>query len=91
MIKLDLKFHGTIIKNKDGTVVPDDQWVCFLAKDNAFPSTLLFYLEKCKELGAGAEQIASVEKLIEKVQTWRAANPELCKVPDVHPGEIKER
>lgn len=88
-MKLDGKFHGTIIKNKDGSVVPEDRWVCFLAKDNAFPATLMFYREECERIGAEPEQLSAVDDLIERVLVWRSRHQELCKVPDVQPGEIK--
>jgi hypothetical protein len=31
-MKLDGKFYGVVIRNKDQSVVPPDQWVVFLAK-----------------------------------------------------------
>lgn len=90
-MKLDGKFQGTIVKNKDGSVVPADQWVCFLAKDNAFPPTLQFYMEECQRQGAAREQVDAVAALLDRVLAWRREHPELCKVPDVHPGEIQTR
>jgi hypothetical protein len=36
MTKLDAKFYGNIFKAKDNSQVPDDEYVVFLAKDNAF-------------------------------------------------------
>ena len=81
MEKLDSKFTGTIIKVKDGTTVPDDEYMVFLAKDNAFPDTLKFYLSKCIELGADDEQIMAVSRAILRVDEWRAAHPDLCHVP----------
>ncbi len=87
-MKLDGKFHGIIAKNKDGTIVPQDQWMCFLAKDNAVPATLEFYIQECTRLGAKSEQIEAVRSMIDRVLDWRAANPTLCKVPDVQAGEI---
>lgn len=36
MEKLDAKFYGEIRKVKDGAVVPEDEYVVFLAKDTAF-------------------------------------------------------
>lgn len=88
-MKLDGKFHGIIAKNKDGTIVPQDQWMCFLAKDNAVPATLEFYYEECKRQGAALDQLNAVKAMIERVTAWRAANPKLCKVPDVQAGELK--
>jgi hypothetical protein len=86
--KLDGKFHGVIVKNKDQSVVPQDQWVVFLAKDNAFPATLKFYREECERQGALPGQLSAVDDMIDRVTTWRRENPSLCKTPDVRSGEI---
>lgn len=86
--KLDAKFHGVIVKNKDQTIVPQDQWVVFLAKDNAFPATLRFYRSECERQGANPEQLRAVDDMIERLEAWRDFNSHLCKTPDVHPGEI---
>lgn len=88
-MKLDGKFHGVIVKNKDGSVVPQDQWMCFLAKDNAVPSMLDGYLASCEALGAGARQLESVRDMIDRVDKWRRENPDLCKTPDTDQGEIQ--
>lgn len=82
MQKLDLKFYGEIRKVKNDTVVPDDQWMCFLIKDDAFPATLEFYYRECERQGADEEQLAAVRKTINRTHAWREANPELCKTPD---------
>lgn len=88
-MKLDGKFHGVIVKNKDQSIVPQDQWMVFLAKDNAFPATLAFYREECLRQGASREQVRAVEDLCERVGQWRREHPELCKTPDVNPGELQ--
>lgn len=80
--KLDKKFYGTIRKVKDGSIVPSDQYVVFLAKDTAFAVVLPLYLRQCIFMGCDAEQIAAVEKLIDNVNMWRAANPDKLKKPD---------
>jgi hypothetical protein len=81
-VKLDAKFYGAIYKAKDNSSVSDDQYMVFLAKDNAFPATLAFYLEECVRLGADAEHIESVMRTQRRLNEWREANPDLCKVPD---------
>lgn len=86
--KLDGKFHGIIAKNKDQSIVPQDQWLVFLAKDNALPDTLRFYREECSRLGASPEQLAAVNALLVRVLRWRSENHSLCKTPDVQKGEI---
>lgn len=88
MRKLDGKFHGVIVKNKDQSIVPQDQWVVFLAKDNAFPATLNFYLEECRRQGAGEDQLKAVAEMIQRLLVWRLQNKDLCKTPNVQAGEI---
>lgn len=80
--KLDAKFTGVIVKVKDGTIVPDDEYVVFLAKDSAFAAVLPAYRDKCIELGADMEQIQSVNRMLDRVDAWRAANPDKLKTPD---------
>jgi len=81
-VKLDAKFYGAIYKAKDGSSVPDDQYMVFLAKDNAFPATLQFYLDECVRLGADQEHCESVMRTQRRLKEWREANPDMCKVPD---------
>lgn len=85
--KLDAKFSGVIFKIKDGSIVPDDQYMVFLAKDNAFAEMLPMYRAKCIDLGADQEHIAAVDRTIERLKKWRAANVLACKVPDAK-GEL---
>jgi hypothetical protein len=80
--KLDAKFSGVIFKIKDGSIIPDDEYVVFLASDSAFAATLPTYIEKCRELGADKEQIAAVERLMARLDMWRANNQHRLKVPD---------
>ena len=42
-MKLDKKFVGQITKVKDGSIVGEDEYVVFLAKDTAFASILPTY------------------------------------------------
>jgi len=87
-MRLDSKYRGTIIKNKDSTVIPQDEYIVFRPADNALPATLECYKEECLRVGAKNEQLEAVVALIERVRAWRAAHPERCKVPDVEPGEL---
>ena len=82
MTKLDAKFYGQIFKAKDSSRVPDDEYVVFLAKDNAFAAVLPLYLEQCIKMDADEAQIEAVTAMIGRVDQWRAANPDRCKVPD---------
>lgn len=81
-MKLDAKFYGEIRKVKDGSVVPDDEYVVFLAKDNAFAAVLPYYREICVKMCADAEQIAAVDRMMDRLYEWRSANPHRLKVPD---------
>jgi len=81
-MKLDAKFYGVIVKAKDGTIVPEDEYVVFLAKDNAFFNILLKYREECIKLGADTEQINAVTRMIERASYWRVNNQHRLKVPD---------
>jgi hypothetical protein len=82
MKKLDAKFYGEVRKAKDNSRVPDDEYVVFLAKDNAFCAILPAYLEECIRLGADQEQIDAVLQMMERLREWRANNPDRCKTPD---------
>jgi len=82
MKKLDAKFYGIIHKVKDDSVVSCDEYVVFLAKDNAFAAVLPLYREKCVDLGCDQEQIAAVDRLIERVGEWRNSNLHRLKNPD---------
>lgn len=86
--KLDGKFHGIIVKNKDASVVPPDEWIVFLAKDDAVLPTLQFYLHECHKIGAAPDQLRAISALIGRVKEWRDLNPDRCKVPDVEPDEL---
>jgi hypothetical protein len=59
-MKLDAKFYGEIRKVKDDSIVPDDEYVVFLAKDNAFAEILPIYRDRCITMGCDDEQIAAV-------------------------------
>lgn len=80
--KLDKKFYGRIFKVKDSTLVPDDQYVVFLAKDNAFAKLIEQYPQICEELGCDAKQVEMAKQVVENVKRWRGEHEDLCKNPD---------
>ena len=82
--KLDKKFYGTIYKVKDDTALTPDEYVVFLAKDNAFAAILPMYKAKCIEMGCDKEQIAAVDQLIHNVNEWRNHHIDKLKNPDAH-------
>jgi hypothetical protein len=81
-MKLDAKFYGNIFKIKDNSTVPDDEYVVFLAKDNAFANILPQYLAECIRLGADKEQVEAVTRIMDRLFTWRQAHPDRLKTPD---------
>ncbi len=82
MTNLDAKFYGTVLKVKNDEPVHADEFVVFLAKDNAFPATLQFYRDECIRLGADPEQVQAVNRMMDRLEAWRKANPDRLKVPD---------
>jgi hypothetical protein len=84
--KLDAKFTGVIHKVKDGTIVPDDQWVVFLAKDTVFSEMFRDphsgYVARLKEHNADAEQIAAAIRMETRLIMWRRYNSHMLKIPD---------
>jgi hypothetical protein len=81
-MKLDAKFYGEIFKVKDDTRVADDEFMVFLAKDNAFALTLPIYLHICIALGCDQEHVDSVRRTMARLVRWRADNPKRLKNPD---------
>jgi hypothetical protein len=88
---VDLKFQFLATHVITGQTHSQDDGIVFLAKDDAFPGTLQAYLQECQRLGAKKEQLEGVKRLIKRVEAWRAAHPDLCKVPDVEPGPEADR
>ena len=82
MEKLDAKFYGEIRKVKDDSLVPDDEYMVFLAKDNAFADMIFYYRDRCIALGCDKEQIESIQRGIDRLLKWRGENLERCKNPD---------
>ena len=86
-MKMDHKYNGEIFKN-DGTVVPEDEWIVFRAKDQVVPMMLDFYLMKCIELNANSFHVKEIELLINRVNQFQYANPKRCKVPDTFESDM---
>ena len=81
-MKMDAKFYGEIRKAKDGSIVPDDEYIVFLVKDNAFALVLPIYASVCAALSADVDQIQAVNAMVERAMRWRCAHPDRLKVPD---------
>ena len=88
-MRLDSKVHGTLIRNKDGLEIPEDEFIVFRPADNVVPETLEFYRLLLIKQGASPEQVDAVIALEMRVETWRKAHPGRCKVADVQPGELQ--
>jgi hypothetical protein len=86
---MDGKVHGTLVRNKDGREIPADEFIVFRPSDNAVSAMLVFYRNKCMELGASAEQVSATLALESRVSQWRRGHPDRCKVADVQPGELQ--
>jgi hypothetical protein len=71
--------------NADGRLTPLDGMPRFtmLAKDDVAPAVISFYIDQCRAVG-WYEQADQVELALDELEGWRAAHPELCKMPD-HP------
>jgi hypothetical protein len=83
-MKLDGKFYGEIRKAKDDSLVGEDEYVVFLAKDDAFAQVLPIYRLACLGLGCDAAQLASLDRMIARVNEWREWHPDRCKKPDAN-------
>lgn len=88
-MKLDAKFYveGHLRKVKDDSIVPDDEFVVFLAKDNCLVALLALYEQMLSDRLADHRQIDAVRRMRGRVIAWRQAHPEACKVPDIEVGE----
>ena len=88
-MRMDSKVHGTLVRNKDGREIPEDEFIVFRPSDNACLQMLGYYRGLVGNQGASAEQLQAVDDLIIRVAAWRTAHPERCKVADVQPGELQ--
>ena len=88
-MRLDSKVHGTLIKNKNGQEIPEDEFIIFRPHDNAVPQMLDYYCSLLELQGASKEQVGAVMDLQARVASWRAQHPKRCKVADVEPGELQ--
>lgn len=81
-MKIDQKYKGRITKRSDGTIVPEDEWIVFRAKDLALPAAMSAYIRKCEQLGCNKDFIQEFIKLKGRVVRFQISNPERCKIPD---------
>lgn len=84
LVKMDKKFFGAIFKAKNGQLLQDDEYVVFLTKDDCFVEALDKYQTACVEHGCDDDQVREVEKLVDRVDGWRAYHESALKKPDAH-------
>jgi len=89
-MRMDTKVHGTLISNKTGREIPEDEYVVFRPHDDSFVVALDYYCSRLVVDGASTDQLAAALALLGRVTRWREAHPERCKVADVEPGELRE-
>lgn len=88
--KLDAKVYGEIRKVKDDSVIPPSEYVVFLAKDNVFAEVLPIYRDLCVARGCDDEQVAAVDRLIDRVMQWREHNQDRLKIPDAKGEKLSD-
>lgn len=84
---IDWKFRIHAENRATGVVRTDEEGILFLAQDDAVIPMLKVYRSECELLGADYGHLRSVDLLIERVYTWRAMNPNMCKTPDMSKAE----
>lgn len=80
-LKIDQKYHGKVFK-KDGTPIPEDEWIVFRAKDLCFIPALDTYIDECAARGCTDKHLKGLVELRKKVLEFQRDNPERCKIPD---------
>ena len=85
---IDRKFTILAASLEHGRLHDENDSVLFLAKDRAFVAVLPAYRDECAALGAGGRQLAGIDRLIERVNAYQAANPDVVKIPDVDDGPV---
>jgi len=80
---IDRKFTFCATGTGKGTEHSHLDALVFLAQDKALPDTLMYYQNRCQELGATSEQLQGIALLIERVIRYQAEHPACVKVADV--------
>jgi hypothetical protein len=88
-MRLDSKVHGTLVKNKDGKEIPEDEFVVFRPHDDAFWDALCYYRNRLVVYNASVAQLEATDALLDRVRAWRDSHPDRCKVADVALGELR--
>jgi len=83
---IDRKFTFLAINPVNKKRYTENNAVVFCAKDAALPAAIERYIEKCVELGANAEHIASGRLLLERILRFQETEK---RVPDTVGAEIE--
>ena len=70
---IDRKFHIDATNPVNGKQYDENNSLLLCAKDAAVPAGLIAYRDKCEQLGAAPEHIASIQLLIGRVVEFQAA------------------
>jgi hypothetical protein len=68
------KYHGIIAKTSTGQIIPPDDYLIFMKKDDAVPAMLTTYYEKCNELGCDDDHLEWVADQVYNLRHWREQN-----------------
>lgn len=90
-MRMDKRLHGTIVKNKDGREVPEDEFVVFEAWDDYFEPMLQAYSDQVRKDGAGPEQVAAVDTLLRRVLEYRDGEGDGVLDLKVHGTLVRDR
>ena len=81
---IDRKFSFLAVNPGNGKMLTEKEGLVLLAKDDLVPETLNFYLTQVRLFtGAGSVEAKGVRLLIDRVNAWRDAHADQCKLPDI--------
>jgi hypothetical protein len=88
---IDRKFRFIAVNPSNCKIFSQREGLVLLAKDNLVPATLEFYLSMvCRHKGYQSNEAKGVRLLIDRVEVWREAHMDQCKLPDIT-GERETR
>ena len=81
---IDRKFSFIAFNPSNGKMFTEKEGLVLLAKDDLVPETMAFYLSQVR-LFVGEESVEAkgVRLLIDRVNAWRDAHVDKCKLPDI--------
>ena len=79
---IDRKYKILAVNPCSGHIHTEDDSILFSANDGALPDTLMFYKDRCKELGADENHLESIDLLINRVLALQKGGN--WKVPDTN-------